>query len=285
MVIFVSSTFAAPTPTAGILTVLDGQGLLTRGLTRYQLAEGLRVEKGDIVELGDDSFAVVELFGGAVVAAGPRARMLLVSAPGKLGAIELFLLQGPSKATTRGSPALRFVTPPLAVTLGEGTAVVQSDPAATSLFMERGEAKAQESGDRGAAQSVIVRSGEFCVRKLGQKSEVTPRPPASFVSALPRPFLDDLPSRLDKFKDRDVEPKKAPDFVYADVEPWLKTSAAVRKLLVPRWRAKAKDPAFRKALVANLKDHPEWDQILFPEKYDATRRPKPAAAARQAPYN
>ena len=38
-----------------------------------------------------------------------------------------------------------------------------------------------------------------------------------------------------------------------------------------RFIPKAHDPAFRQALVANLRSHPEWDPILFPEKY----KPKP----------
>ena len=34
--------------------------------------------------------------------------------------------------------------------------------------------------------------------------------------------------------------------------------------------AKAAEPAFRRALLADLKDHPEWDRILNPEKYKET---------------
>jgi hypothetical protein len=41
----------------------------------------------------------------------------------------------------------------------------------------------------------------------------------------------------------------------------------LRRPLVQRWRSKAREPAFRAALVANLAAHPEWDPVLFPEKY------------------
>jgi hypothetical protein len=64
-----------------------------------------------------------------------------------------------------------------------------------------------------------------------------------------------------------VRPKDAGDFAYADVEPWLKAEPSVRRPLMQRWRAKAREPAFRSALVSNLSSHPEWDPILFPEKY------------------
>src|SRR6185436_14823101 len=119
------------------------------------------------------------------------------------------------------------------------------------------------------AKPLVVKSGEFYSRKAEQKSEVTSRPSSTFVTGLPRSFLDNLPSRLDKFKDVKIEPKKTQDFAYADVEAWLKSTPSIRKFLVPRWQGKARDLEFRKALIANLKDHPEWDRILFPEKYEA----------------
>jgi hypothetical protein len=77
-----------------------------------------------------------------------------------------------------------------------------------------------------------------------------------------------------------VAPKAAPDFSYADVEPWLKAEPALRKPLVQRWRAKAREPAFRAALVSNLKAHPEWDPILFPEKYLPKHASAPAGSRR-----
>jgi hypothetical protein len=67
---------------------------------------------------------------------------------------------------------------------------------------------------------------------------------------------------------------------YADVEAWLKAPPDIRRPLVARFRPRASDPAFRAGLVANLKFHPEWDPILFPEKY----KPKePANAPGAAP--
>ena len=50
-----------------------------------------------------------------------------------------------------------------------------------------------------------------------------------------------------------------------DAEP------ALRPQFVPRWRTLAKAPEFRAGLVAGIAAHPEWDRLLFPEKY----RPKP----------
>lgn len=68
--------------------------------------------------------------------------------------------------------------------------------------------------------------------------------------------------------------KPLPEFGYADVEPWLKAESAVRRMLMQRWRPKAKDNAFRTALVANLPAHPEWDPILFPRSICRSLRPR-----------
>ena len=64
-----------------------------------------------------------------------------------------------------------------------------------------------------------------------------------------------------------------------DILPSEITPPAVhadRRQFIERWRVKAREGAFRSALVANLTHHPEWDPILFPEKYLPK---KPASAA------
>ena len=107
------------------------------------------------------------------------------------------------------------------------------------------------------------------------KSAMSARPPADFVSQLPRSFLDTLPSRAAMFKDRDVTPKPLADISYAEAQAWLATEPALRRPAMPRWRPLTRNPAFRTALVANMAAHPEWDRVLFPEKY--LPKPNPGA--------
>ena len=52
-----------------------------------------------------------------------------------------------------------------------------------------------------------------------------------------------------------------------------------RRQFIERWRTKARDGEFRRALVSNLSSHPEWDPVLFPEKY----LPKPASGVASGP--
>jgi hypothetical protein len=74
------------------------------------------------------------------------------------------------------------------------------------------------------------------------------------------------------------------DVSYADVEVWLKAPLAIRRPLVTRFEPRASDPKFRAGVEANLRFHPEWDPILYPEKYESTETAagaqgtKPAAA-------
>lgn len=92
---------------------------------------------------------------------------------------------------------------------------------------------------------------------------------------------DALPARRAKFEGRDLAPKPGPEYTYEDVEGWLKTGREVRRVRVPLMRSRASAPDFRASVVANLRAHPEWDPILFPEKYlpEEESKPSPGTAA------
>jgi hypothetical protein len=82
-----------------------------------------------------------------------------------------------------------------------------------------------------------------------------------------------------RYKERQVQPKRVDDVSYAEVEAWLKAPLAIRRPLVARFEPRTSDPAFRSALIANLKFHPEWDPVLFPEKYESKEPEAKAASA------
>jgi len=85
----------------------------------------------------------------------------------------------------------------------------------------------------------------------------------AFVQAMPRAFMDSLPSRLAAFT-TDVAPRRLGDMSYADAQPWIDAEAPLRRVFAERWRRLAADPQFRSGLVAGLKSHPEWHPILYP---------------------
>ena len=265
------------------VTLLEGPATLVRGVTRYALAEGVRLQPGDVIEVGDKGVAAVEFSDGGALAMSPGTRMLSISAArGKSAAGDYYVTRGALKISgVKQGASFRFVTPVFTVQPIEGATVLFVGAGEGSVFVEGGEARVSEPPAKGAAAAPLrLKGGEFYSRKADQKGAVAPRPSAAFIGALPKVFLDTLPSRLARYKERDVQPKRVEDVSYADVEAWLKAPPDIRRPLVARFRPRASDPAFRSGLVANLKFHPEWDPILFPEKY----KPKePANAPSAAP--
>ena len=275
---------AAAADVAGTITILDGDVLITRGASRLRAVEGVRVQLGDIVELGDSGFAQVELVEQTVLDLGPHARVM-VGGPVRLKAERtLYALSGWFKLTNArkegNARAFGFRSPLLEIGVLPDVVVIQLKPGEAMLFAERGDLRLLE---RPAGSAIGVRQGQTYRRQPETtRGAVGGSPPQQFLADLPKPFRDSLPLRADKFKGREVQPKPAPDFTYADVEPWLKSESPFRRQFIERWRVKARNPAFRSALIANLSSHPEWDPVLFPEKY-LPKDPDKAASAASAP--
>ena len=101
-----------------------------------------------------------------------------------------------------------------------------------------------------------------------QPAAFAPRPSAEFVKNMPRHFRDNLPVLVERVKSKRVEPKREHEVAYAEVEAWLKAGSPLRRTFVKRFEARAKDPEFRRKLIENLREHPEWDPVLYPEKYE-----------------
>jgi hypothetical protein len=271
-----------------IVTLLEGGGgALFRGTARYALAEGVRLQTGDIIEIGDKGFVQIEFADGARLSLGPRTRFyagaLVVRGP-KGALSDFYLMQGWSKlANGKAAVPARYTTPLFGVGTSDATAVMQVGDGEGAIFVESGEVRIAEGFVKATPTSPIrLKGGEFYGRKADQKGSTQPRAAPSFVTAMPKPYMDNLPVRAAKYKDREASPKAAGDLAYADVELWLKAPPEIRRPIMQRFVPKAHDPAFRQALVANLRFHPEWDPILFPEKYKPKEPPEPATPAAAA---
>jgi len=275
---------AAAADVAGTITILEGEALITRAAGRWRAAEGVRLQLGDIVETGDGAFVQVELVEQTVLGIGPNARVM-VGGPVRLKAERaLYALGGWYKLTNArkdgNARAFEFRSPLLEIGLLPGVVVMQLKASDATVFAERGDLKLVE---RPAGSALGLRQGQTYRRPAGSaKGSVGASPPATFLAELPRPFRDSLPLRADKFHDREVQPKAAPDFTYADVEAWLNSESPFRRQFIERWRVKARDPEFRRGLIAGLPSHPEWDPVLFPEKYLPKDPAKAASAAAAA---
>lgn len=272
-----SACWAADAP--GLVTILEGDALVYRGNGRLQAAEGVRLAPGDIVHTAPGTFMQVELPGEAVAQLGSETRVMLSPVAARLPERSLYLLNGWLKLTRPANAGFDLRSPLADLPSAASVVVLHATPGDLSLFVERGEIKLVERGAGAADAPAMLKATQVYRRKPGIPGQINPAGVmAGMVKDMPTFYRDTLPLRAARWKDKPVPARPAPDFAYADVEPWLKAEAPLRKPLVRQWRAKARDAAFRSALIANLPAHPEWDPILFPEKY----LPKPASAARSA---
>jgi hypothetical protein len=273
-----------------VVTLMEGSAALLRSAGRFALAEGVRVQAGDIVEVADKGLVQLEFPGGARVSLGPQSRFHVAGLAGSAGrggrevpVSDFYLLHGWSKyALAPKSPPLRVTTPLFGFGSADAVLVLQVESAEAGLFVERGALRVAEGFVKATPTSPItVGAGQFYVRRADQRGVLQPRPAPGFVAAMPNHYRDNLPERRERFNGRDVAPRRVADLNYPDVEAWLKGPPELRRPLMQRLRARAQDPEFRKALIANMRFHPEWDRILFPEKYEP--KPKPAPGADAAP--
>lgn len=255
----------------GTVTVLEGPARLLRGPTWLKLAEGARIQEGDLLEVGARAQAQVELTdGGTLNLFGPAA-LYPVSVPlreGKLaGPAEFSMTGGWLKLAARAPRGgLRVRTALDTIATADAIAVVHAETTADEVFVESGTAQLIEMGKGGEkAASHDAKGGEFWSRAAGEPFTPAARPPKTFAATLPRHFIDPLPSRADRFRAAQVELAVDRDVTYAEAKPWL--AGPYRKAFLKRLQPRLKNAAFRNAVEVDIHAYPEWDRILHPEKY------------------
>jgi hypothetical protein len=140
-------------------------------------------------------------------------------------------------------------------------------PQDANAFAEAGEVALTELLDGRPLGNVTLKGEQFLTRAGAARASVAPRPTAAFIQRVPKDFLDTLPSRLERFKTREVDPTRLSGIAYDDVAAWIDAEAGLRAGFVLRWKGEARNADFRRGLVGTLRAHPEWDRTLFPEKY------------------
>ena len=254
---------AAAAPRAPLVTMLDGDATLLRDGARFALAEGTRLQAGDLLATGPRTRLLrVEFPAGVGVAFGPDSRAMLTPDLGDDMRAGVYLLSGWVKlaAPAGVSGAIRNRVADSDTTGGTLILSVQADGA--QAFAESGPSRVQPRAPDAAAQA--LKSGEMITVPAGNARPVLAKGVSqAFVQAMPHTFMDSLPSRFGAFP-ADVPPRRLGDMSYADAQPWIDAEAPLRRVFAERWRRLAADPGFRSALVAGLKAHPEWTPILYP---------------------
>jgi hypothetical protein len=257
---------AAPAP---LVTILDGEATLLRDGARLALAEGVRLQAGDLIATGAQARVLrIEFEGELGIALGPDTRAMLVTNLGDAAHPGLYVLQGWVKvaapAGTTGE--LRSEAADASATGGTLIFTVQGAPGETRVqaFAESGNARVLPRAPGAAAQP--LKAGEMLVlASHGARPERARGANPAFVQAMPRSFMDPLPSRAAAFAGRDVAPRRLGDMDYADAQPWIDAEPSLRAVFAKRWKRLAADPSFRRALAADLSSHPEWTPILHPQ--------------------
>ena len=264
-----AGTAASAGPRTALLTTLDGDAVVVRDGVKLAAVEGLALEGGDILVTGAQTRLLrIEYPNGLALALGPESQALLEP---HLDDETAYLLAGWAKLNVPKGVTTRLGGPGLEITAtGAAAAVTALQASAQRVFAESGTLDVK-SRPAGAAAVTLATGQMVTLDGAGAKPEVAPRATPALVQAMPRAFMDSLPSRAAAFQGKDVVPKALGPIAYADAEPWIDAEPALRRGFVKRWHALAKDAEFRRGLVAGLKAHPEWEPVLNP--------PRPASDA------
>ncbi|WP_298831834.1 hypothetical protein [uncultured Piscinibacter sp.] len=267
----------------GIVTIVEGEATILRDVQRFTAAEGQRVHDGDILRTGEQTrHARVELSDGSTLDLGPGTELLLQ--PRAVGAFAeraatLYLARGWLKIGAGRDPGVSGIaSATLDLQQLAGTAVLRVAPGSATAFVESGSARVAEpqAGRDSAPRS--LHEGDALVTRAGEAASLARRPPAEMLQDLPRAFADSLPRRAARFLASPVEPGAGEPVTYTEASAWINGEPALRTLAVQRFAPRVSDRAFRAALLHEMRAHPEWHRVLFPEKY----RPRPAPVARRA---
>jgi hypothetical protein len=255
---------ASAAPRMPLVTMLDGDATLLRDGARFALAEGVRLQAGDLLATGPNTRLLrVEFPGGPGVAFGPDSRAMLMPNLGDDGMhAGVYLLSGWVKLAAPAAVPGAIRSPVVDCDTTGGTLILAVQGDAAQAFAESGPSRVLPRTADAPAQS--LKSGEMLALPAGgAKPALAKGASPAFVQAMPRAFMDSLPSRAAAFSG-DVAPRRLGDMSYADAQPWIDAEPALRQVFAARWRRLAADPQFRAGLVAGLKSHPEWTSILNP---------------------
>lgn len=265
----------------GAITLAEGSVRLFRGPSLLTASEDVRIQPGDMLETSDRGISVVEFGDGLLLGLGPRTRLYLPESTPRSQSAEpgqpIILLAGWLKFESgKQAPAdgYRILTTGLGVSTRDAKLLLHAADQRASLFLESGSGRILEPDEAGrASRGAALGAGQFASRIGAQRTAVQARPDAGFLANMPRWFRDALPARPERLKASPRAPKTDRDAAYDEVSDLLQLPKTWRGEMVRRFLVRLRDPAFRKAVAANMDHHPEWHRILYP--------PRPPEASRQ----
>jgi hypothetical protein len=264
---------------AGLVTIVDGEATVIDGGRALLVAEGQKLADESLLRTSAKTSLVrVEWPDGVAADFGPDTQAMISppNLPGRSGKAPLvYLLSGWVKLSSLGAGSVAgLVAPRVDAQAFKGALLVLAAADETWVFAESGSAPLVER-DIKPTSSLTLKNGEVYLRTGAAKGTVAARPSPTHMQRVPRGFRDSLPLRSAALKDKSVTPRPAAPPTYADLRDWLAAEQPLRKNFTRRFAERARDGAFRAGLAENLARHPEWEPVLFPERFT-----KPASAPR-----
>lgn len=258
------------------VTVLDGPATIVRGINQSPAVLGMVLKDGDIVESSANTVLLrVEFADDTTLELGPSARLWLGKPPGAAAPAKGLLLGGWAKLSVADARSASAIDTPHALVRTQGSCLMEVRAASASFFAEAGDARI--AAPRTATS---LATGQYLTTvKADETSAAASPPPPAWLKSVPAALKDKLPPRRQRFDGKEVALPAGAAVRYADIAPWLQQPPArLRTAMLPRWRPLARDAQFKADVLANMKQHPEWDRVLFPEKYE-----RPISAPLPAP--
>jgi hypothetical protein len=248
------------------LTMAEQPLRLIRGASIFKAGNGVAVQKDDILETGAAGVHV-EAGPGAILALGPRTRVLVRELPPAGKSAEVALLQGWVKlAASPGTRAL-VATPVLQVTLAGGATIVHAGDSLDAAFAEEGAQQAALVDARGRTGAPLKLGAEqYTQADPAHPQLAAGRPARAFVAAMPPSFRDRLARAPAVPNAGKVAPLKEGEAGFADVEPWLTAPLPGARAYTARFRPRLADPGFRQQLERALGQDPAWRAVLHPPR-------------------
>jgi hypothetical protein len=263
---------AAAASAAGLLTIVDGEATVVDGARTLIAGEGLKLPDDVILRTGVRTTLVrVEWADGTVADFGPDTHAMInpagLAARGGRGP-SVYLLRGWVKQASLGTVATGGLwSPRLEVPSFKGALVMMVAADEVWAFAESGALQVVER-DTKPPTTHSLRTGETYARTGSAVGSVAQRPTPAQMQRVPRGFRDTLPLRAATLKSRDVEPRLGTPAPYEELREWLNVAEpAMRRGFPKRFAARAREPAFRAGLAGDLGAHPEWERLLFPERF------------------
>lgn len=261
----------------GVVTIVDGDARVLRGVSWHKLTEGARVQDADVIDAADRAQVQIEMSAGPTVnfvgsaqlyAATAGSRQAKQPAPG-----EIYLTRGWLKlAVGADSVGLRVRSPAGTIATGDGIAVVHVEPELLEAFVERGNVRLIEPGKGAGEAAHDVKGGEFMIHASDRPFATSEAAPQAFVAAMPRHFRDPLPKRGQLYQVAHVQLVADRPITYAEAEPWL--TGPYRRAFLKRLQPRLADPEFRAAVMAKFQAYPEWHGVLAPAESAQADKPE-----------